>query len=874
MPVGLLAGSLFLVSASPFLNAGEELKLELRAGVTVGSSLPKIVVPESGSPPFWAYAGITDATGEELYRIDPSTGVSQLIADLNPGAGSSDVKPLAWAGGRLYFSSTGALGRELWMTQGTAATTQLVADITPGSASSTFEFFSALGSTLVFTVRNSSDGTEVYAKTPTVDGATRLTYFPGTSDSSKCELFSTGTGSAVFFYGPELWRTDGTIAGTGPIKTLVTGAVSSIGGRLLLQDGGTLWLSTTLVVDNQTISQVWKTDGTAAGTTLVMDNPARGPAGPLQVTAAYRYGTKVYLFVQDSVGARTELWTTGGSPATTLYLTSLLAYADPGRPQFFELGGQAWIYAYRSSSDPAQSAAVLRPAELAPVVTGTENQGGLQRAVVTPTRAFVRISGKLWATDGTATGTVVVDESPFISDLVLHRGTLCYISGTGSNLTLWKVDPATLVREALRTAPGNAALPTYLGTVGTFACWLVNDAAVGLEVVATDTTPAGTFLVRDFVPGAAHSELALIGKIGDSLLFRPATAPASLAFLASSRFPYIQETFSTAGGPWTAVSGNWILQGGALNLTGNVANAIAVASGPIVPPQTPGAAPVAPIFGDFRLSATLTAADDDAMGFVFGYQNAQNYHRLVLVEQTFSAPFNRGVTLERVVNGVAVPLGFAPVGYTLGRAIQVELTSTNQVIDVRVDGLAPFASVPSPAPVSGQVGFYGNWQNGLRVDDVAVESPVAPSTTFWREFEQPDNPAALGAYVVQPSTIASEALALTWPNNGTNRINEAATTTLPPLRYSIRLAQPASLDLWIRGSCTTGFDDSFFYRVDGGAWVRRNLPLNGGIYTWHRVTGLVNLAAGEHVIEVLPREDGGLFDALFLGPPAVQPTGL
>jgi ELWxxDGT repeat protein len=861
--VGLFAGALLSTLLSSLSAGTEDLVLRRHSGVAFSSNpAPRILSAETGSTPFWAVAAVSEATGEELYRIDPQSGAAQLIADLNPGPSSSQVKPLAWAGDTLFFSNVDERGRELWMTRGGAENTRIVADLSFGSASSNFEFFSVLGENLVFTVRNSAEGVELYAKSPQVDGATRLTFFPGASDSSRCELFPTGTGAALFFYGNELWRTDGTLTGTAAVKTLTTGNPSSVGARLLLRDGATLWFAVTQVINNQASSQVWASDGTAAGTRLVMDNPARGTAGPLEVAAAYRDGASVYLAVMDRVAGRTELWTSGGTPATTVYHSALLPLGDSVRTRFFEFQGRPWVFAYRGGFDPAQTGTVLRPVGGAPVISGAETFGGEIRPVVTQARVFVRSGGKLWATNGTA-GAIVLDENPHISEPVLHRGVILYISGGSAPAALWKVDPVTLEREALLSFAGPAALPELVGGVGKYLCWSVNDAELGAEIFATDGTRAGSFLVRDFVPGAG-SGLSLIGEAGGSLVFRAsADAAGTLTTLSGARAVLAREAFTSGPGAWSGVSGNWILEEGGLVQVGNTANALAVASGPAVSPP-----------GDFRFSATLTAEDDDAMGLVFGYQNPANYFRLVLVEQAVSAPFVRGVALERVVNGAPQRLAFAPPGYVVGRAIQVELEASQQSVAVRVDGVSPFPSVTVAAPLGGAIGAYGNWQDGVRVDDVLVETAARPAAYFHFEVEDPTNAAALGAYVVQGAPLASGAKSLSWPNNGANRINEAATSTLPPLRYSFRLAEAGALDFWIRGACTTGFDDSFFYRIDGGPWVRRNLPLSGGVLGWLRVNALGTLAAGEHVIELLPREDGGVFDAMFVAPASLTPTSL
>ena len=68
-------------------------------------------------------------------------------------------------------------------------------------------------------------------------------------------------------HGTELWKTDGTGAGTAMVKDIWSGSVSSK-PTWLTDVGGTLYFSAR---DTTHGRELWKSDGTAAGTTLVKD---------------------------------------------------------------------------------------------------------------------------------------------------------------------------------------------------------------------------------------------------------------------------------------------------------------------------------------------------------------------------------------------------------------------------------------------------------------------------------------------------------------------------------------------------------------------------------------------------------------------------
>src|SRR4029079_5473275 len=81
--------------------------------------------------------------------------------------------------------------------------------------------------------------------------------------------FAAASGSAV---GEELWKTDGTSAGTALVADIYPGgggfAPHSSSPRNLTAVGNTLFFSAT---DGSTGVELWKSDGTAAGTAQVKD---------------------------------------------------------------------------------------------------------------------------------------------------------------------------------------------------------------------------------------------------------------------------------------------------------------------------------------------------------------------------------------------------------------------------------------------------------------------------------------------------------------------------------------------------------------------------------------------------------------------------
>ena len=117
----------------------------------------------------------------------------------------------------------------------------------------------------------------------------------------------TPAGDQLFFAanvagsGPELWKTDGTRAGTVLVKDIAPGPASSRPGELTAA-GGRLYFRAT---DGVHGDELWRSDGTAAGTTLVEDIlPGPASSTPDDLTAA---GGTLFFTANDGEHGR-ELW--------------------------------------------------------------------------------------------------------------------------------------------------------------------------------------------------------------------------------------------------------------------------------------------------------------------------------------------------------------------------------------------------------------------------------------------------------------------------------------------------------------------------------------------------------------------------------------
>ena len=186
----------------------------------------------------------TNSFGNELWRSNNTTGVTERVSDINP-AGSSNPRNLVNLGGTLYFLASNGSAEGLYRMTETGTTPSLVQSLSAGQVLSNL---TVVGSSLFFTVRNGSEF-QLWRS----DGTT-VTQVNSTTYSSLSSL--TSVGGNLFFVGTDttgirIWRSDGTAAGTTTVSSAFTSlptGLTSLGGRLYFAAPGTV--TETVLVPN------------------------------------------------------------------------------------------------------------------------------------------------------------------------------------------------------------------------------------------------------------------------------------------------------------------------------------------------------------------------------------------------------------------------------------------------------------------------------------------------------------------------------------------------------------------------------------------------------------------------------------------------
>ena len=295
------------------------------------------------------FSALQTGIGEELWKSDGTLEGTVLVRDIDPGTPTSNPTDLTNVAGTLYFvAQTRNLGRELWKSDGTEEGTVLVKDLNPGggSAFSSRPYLTSHGQNVFFHATNGAGSWQLWRS----DGTEKGTFSLG--DPVPDNMYSAG--DLLFFagsdtlHGRELWRSDGTVEGTYLVRDLVpgqTGGLTAFDSPRRAMLNGTLYFTAT---DEMHGSELWRSDGTKAGTYLVRDihdNPPSANSGPSSLLA---FNGLLY-FGATHLKYGVELWQSDGTEEGT----QLAADLAPGQgavgprsssPRFLTLLGERFYF--------------------------------------------------------------------------------------------------------------------------------------------------------------------------------------------------------------------------------------------------------------------------------------------------------------------------------------------------------------------------------------------------------------------------------------------------------------------------------------------------------------------------------------------------
>jgi len=534
---------------------GTEAVADLNSGTASSNPSGFLVV---GSTLY--FVATSAATGSELWKSDGTGPGTGLVEDIRPGATGSSPSLLTAVGSTLYFrANDGTNGTELWKSDGTEPGTAMVANLNPGSASSSPIHLAPFGGSLLFIANDGSTGNEPWISDGSAPGTVRLADVrPGTSSgvttsSSGGPHFAT-LGAAAFFgandgNGWALWTTDGTPGGTAELLDFglngngdqVLGA-RSIGSQVFVA----VFDAVASSAGGQGAGALWVTDGTIPGSSLLATfATALDRRGTLSVPVELG-GAAYFIGATRDLGA--ELWTSDGTALGTTLVEEIWPGAASGVGRILPTGNGLLIAAYHPEagyeawfSDGTAGGTFLvcdaYPGLAnggATFFNGTPIPGELSGKVYFTVPGSNPAFNALLETDGTPGGDAEAFAigAPTASgghpaDLARFGTSVLFSARDGANgREPWISDKSPegtfLLADLAAGAAGSD--PRYFAQVGGMALFSAWTPATGRELFVTDGTPGGTGLLVDIEPGAGSSNPAELVTYGGTVLFRACDA--------------------------------------------------------------------------------------------------------------------------------------------------------------------------------------------------------------------------------------------------------------------------------------------------------------------------------------------------------------
>jgi ELWxxDGT repeat protein len=271
--------------------------------------------------------------------------------------------------------------------------------------------------------------------------------------------------------GTELWITDGTANGTTLVKDIYTGSDGSYPNDSYPRNFYAFGSQVLFSAETALGQELWVTDGTPDGTVLLKDiNTVSMHSSPWFFT---EFNGMVYFSANDGING-TELWVTNGTPAgTTLFKDIYLGSGDSDVLELIVFKGKLFFVAYNAA-------------------TGYE----------------------LWSSDGTPEGTALFKDiypgasSSLIRYPIVLGDKLLFAATDGTNgYELWSSDgtpTGTTMLKDIYTGSDDGS-PQYMVKIGDHVYFFASDSTTGSEPWKSDGTSNGTVRIADIRTGPIGS---------------------------------------------------------------------------------------------------------------------------------------------------------------------------------------------------------------------------------------------------------------------------------------------------------------------------------------------------------------------------------
>lgn len=347
----------------------------------------------------------------ELWISDGTDAGTQLLKDLKPNS-SSLPNSFDKIGNKIFFRANN--NDELWQTDGTIAGTIFVQNISKPAGLSPFD---ATRPEYIYTSSN-----QLFYRNYDLANNYELWKYDGTSSkivknivtttansnvsNKKVKIGNTWYFSAIDNRGSELWKSDGTVTGTSIVKDISAGANSTFILEMVVIDN-TIYFTATSTTDSKI--RLWRSDGTDVGTfeiPLSSGLPGEINVNPAQLTAV---GNKLFF---RGISIQGHLWVSDGTAANTRPINNRAILGNLNNltnvnGKLFFTNGRLWTSDGTDAGTKIVNENIIET-PLSPVCL-LEFQSKLYffSNFYTPT---FDAGSALWVSDGTISGTKIIKE--------------------------------------------------------------------------------------------------------------------------------------------------------------------------------------------------------------------------------------------------------------------------------------------------------------------------------------------------------------------------------------------------------------------------------------------------------------------------------
>jgi ELWxxDGT repeat protein len=354
----------------------------------------------------------------------------------------------------------------------------------------------------------------------------------GTAGSSPSSLAATG--KSVYFAandgvnGTELWKSDG--GGAEMVKDIAPSAASS-NPNSMVAIGETVYFAAN---DGVNGTELWKSDGTEEGTVMVENINPSGNSAPVTLTPV---GEKLFFQANNGTNGK-ELWVSEGTEENTLMVEDISGGGGSSTPANF-VDNQGTLYfvatnpahGYEPWKSDGTEAGTEIVRDIIPGSVGSSNPSSPANTLgaAAPDGTFYfsatdNVHGnELWKSDGTAEGTVEVEDSnpgaPSSTPFSIRTiGSDVYYSAIqpGIGREPWKSDgsSAALIMDINAGSANSSA--TGFTAIGPTVYFTATDGVNGSQVWRTEGKEADTAMVATI----GSSGASLLKNVEGALYFR------------------------------------------------------------------------------------------------------------------------------------------------------------------------------------------------------------------------------------------------------------------------------------------------------------------------------------------------------------------